>query len=136
MDYIDWYSNEIFICHYRSAPSSSSTSQSTTKATSSATVTSTSVAGSSSTTKSKSDSASQISVNGSENQKKETSDKVVNESVSSPTTSSRLDNSITIKTERLSSSPEKQQPDRRSNGASPKPNTSKSRSTPGMRFTH
>lgn len=102
------------------------------KATSSATVTSTSKASTSSTSKSKSESSTHSSVNGSENQKKETSDKVGSESVSSPTTSGRLEGRTSIKTERLSSSPEKHQTDRKSNGTSPKPNTSKSRSTPGM----
>lgn len=100
--------------------------------TSNATVTSTSLA---STSSSKSSSVAHASVNGSDDQKKDILDKVVKESVSSPTTSNRLDSVTTIKTERLSVSPEKQQPDRKSNGASPKPNTPKSRSTPGENST-
>lgn len=112
-----------------SVPSSSTLS---TKAASSTTVTSTSVASTSSKLNS---SAHPSSLNGNEIQKKESMEKSSKESVSSPTTSGRLESMPRIKTEPLSPSPEKQQQsDRRSNGSSPKPNTSKSRNTTGKFF--
>lgn len=107
-------------------------------ATSSATVTSTSVARTSSISKLKPVSNAQTSVNGGENQKKETSNKLdakEQTATGSTTVANRLDSTIliSIKTEPLPSSTEKKpQPDRKSNGSSPKPNTSKSRSSPGM----
>lgn len=111
--------------YFSSTPSSSTSS--TMKTMSSAMVTSTSVAN----TSLKSNSGSHTSVNGSENVKKESA--VAKEpAVSSPTTSNRMDITIRIKSEPLSPSPEKPQSDRKSNGASPKPNTSKSRSTTGL----
>lgn len=69
------------------------------------------------------------STNGSsnENQKKEVVEKVKKEPNSSPTTPNRLENASNIKSERLSVSPEKQPSDRRSNGTSLKPNSSKSK---------
>lgn len=112
---------------FRSASSSSLLS--TPRATSSATVTSTSLA----STSTKLNAGIHASVNGSEGQPKDATDKSAKELASSPTTSGRVEN-IKIKSEPLSPSPEKSSPttDRRSNGASPKPNTSKSRSTTGM----
>lgn len=106
-------------------------------ATSSATVTSTSIARTTAISKVKPDSNAQTSVNGSENQKKETSNKVDAKdqtATGSTTIANRLDSTvlISVKTEALPSSTEKKQSDRKSNGPSPKPNTSKSRSSPGM----
>lgn len=121
-----FFSELSFILKYFSSAPSSSIS-STMKTMSSATVTSTSVA----STSSKSNSGSYTSVNGSENVKREPS--TTKETVSSPTTTNRMDITLRIKSEPLSPSPEKS--DRRSNGASPKPNTSKLRSTPGMHLS-
>lgn len=119
----DYFSNSYYEYFSRAPSSSTSTSMNNM---SSAAVTSTSVAN----TSSKSNAANHTSVNGSENQKKESS--ATKDQVSSPTTSGRTDITLRIKSEPLSPSPEKPSSDRRSNGASPKPNTSKSRSTTGM----
>lgn len=100
------------------------------RTTSSATVTSTSLA----STSTKLNSGVHVSVNGGEDQKKDTLVKGVKESVSSPPTSSRLETATKIKSEPLSPSPERSTSDRRNNGASPKPNTSKSRNITGMHF--
>lgn len=72
-------------------------------------------------------------INGSTSQKKDMSPKVKesSSSSSSPTTSGRVTSGSSPKSERLSSSPDKQHQDRRSNGTSPKPNTSKSKCIPG-----